>query len=184
MQKVTTLLDYKYIGSFKKPEDCRKYSQEIKGCCGQSAIASILGIGVADVFKAWNVKEENFRNCTSQKEMKQILLLFGYKSKQRSVKDKLTFPKCDLAIIRVSFGDRNQHWMEISKRSHYLGLKKMPSGVRYVFDSFQNFDNKPTNGLWVEHSEYKKVMHNEKMFITSYLELTPTEVKCRHSSHE
>lgn len=168
-------LDWLYIGGFPTPSDCRKYTKDVQGVCGECAIAAVLGKTVKDVFSAWGVLEKDFRHYTSQREMKQILSKLGYDAKQKSVESPITIPHCDLAILRVSFGDyKNKdklHWMEIAKKSHYLGLKKMPSGNIYVFDNFQNFDDKPTNGLWIQISEYYKVMANEKMFITSYLEL-------------
>lgn len=165
-------LDYKYIGNFVRPIDCFEMSMTVDGCCGQCAIAAILDISVIDVFRKWGVSPDNFRHYTSQKEMKEILSRFKYAAVQRSPgKDKIKIPDCDLAILRVAFGDRNAFWMTIAQNSHYIGLKRMPDGSRYIFDNIKQFDNQKTDGLWIEFSEYYKVMAAEKMFITSYLEL-------------
>lgn len=169
------VLEYQYIGGFDTPEDLLRTIKEIDGCCGQCAIASILGIKVMDVFEKWGIDLKTFKHHTSQKEMKQILEILGYDSKQRpSPKDKISIPNCDLGIIRVSFGDRNAHWMQIAQNSHYIGIKKF-HGRRYIFDNIQEFDGKPINGMWIEFTEYYKLMMAEKMFITSYLEILPNQ---------
>ena len=98
--------------------------------------------------------------------MKEIIRSFGFEVKQQGIKNKFSIPKCSLAIVRVSFGNPKQHWIETAKRSHYLALKKF-KGNYYVLDNI-----KVDGGYaWVERTEYRKVIENEKMFITSYLEL-------------
>lgn len=167
-----------YLGDFKKPEDCLEYTKEIIGVCGQASIASILEKDIKDIFDLWGKNPKEFRHFTSQKEMKEILLKCGFVAKQKSIgKNKVDIPEINFGIIRVSYGERNQHWMEIAKRSHYIGIKKMPDGRRYIFDNgFDNFNDKPVNGLWIEVSEYwVKVAMVEKMFVTSYLELNEVE---------
>lgn len=176
-------LDWKYIGGYDTPKDMLHYTRNVRGVCGECAIAAVLGKTVKEVFQAWGKDEKEFRHYTSQKEMKEILSKLGYAAKQKGVDDPIKMPECDLAIVRVSFGDYKTkdklHWMEVARRSHYIGLKRFrPDGLGiYVFDNFETFDGKETTGLWIETSEYYKVMANEKMFITSYLELKPNEVK-------
>lgn len=167
------IIEKNKIGKYRKPKDCFYYSTEIKGTCAETQIAALLGIDTKDVFKKWGVKEKDFRHDTRQKETKEILSLFGYTTMQKSAKtDKKILSECNLAILRVSFGDPNQHWMLTTKYSHYLALKRMPCGERYIFDNFETFDDKQVNGMWIEEQEYyKKIMKTEKMFITSFLEI-------------
>jgi hypothetical protein len=169
---LVTELDSKYIGCFPTPIDSRKYTKEINGCCGQCAIAAITGKMVKDIFAIWGKKEKDFRHYTSQKEMQSILEMMGLKVKQKPApdKDKITFPRVDLAVVRVTYADLKEHWTEIARNSHYLGLKRFGTNY-YVFDNFTEFDGKETNGIWIELSEYYKVLMHEKGHITSYLEL-------------
>jgi len=165
-------LEYSKIGNFPLPPDCHDAVKKIQGCCGQCAIAAVLGTSVMYVFNSWEKIITEFRHYTSQKEMKEILACMGYEAIQHSPgADKFKIPIVDLAILRVSFGDPKQHWMITAQNSHYLGLKRMSDGNLYVFDNIEMFDHEPTNGLWIEYREYYKLMESDKAFITSYLEI-------------
>lgn len=159
---------YNYI---KTPQDTLEYGKRLDGICGEAAIAALLECNLKDVFDAWDIGEDNFRGWTLQKEMKIILSKLGYEVKQRNVKDKNKLPDSDFAIIRVSFGKPDQHWSKTARQSHYLAIKRFMQGW-YIYDNaIDFFDGKPINGCWIEKSEYYKVMKDQDMFITSYLEI-------------
>jgi len=160
-------LNHLYLGSFPIPSGYAKYDVEIKNCCGELAIAGLLNIPVPMVFKKGKIKITDLEKGTSQKKMREILKNLGFKTKQHGVKDKFKIPKCDLAIVRISFGNPKQHWIETAKKSHYLALKKFKSGNYYVLDNMK-IDGKYS---WIERTEFKKVIEADKIFITSYLEL-------------
>lgn len=163
--------DSKYLGSFPIPRGYSKYAEEINNCCGELAIAGLLNISVPKVFEKTGVKITDLVKGTSQKRMREILDKLGFNAKQRGVKNKFRLPKSDLAIVRVSFGDPKQHWIETAKKSHYLALKRFGL-IYYVLDNMK-IDDKYK---WVERIEYSKVIEADKMFITSYLEVKPKEV--------
>jgi hypothetical protein len=168
------IFDCDYIEDFKKPQDCLEYTQKIGGVCGLASIAGLLGVNVLDIFNTWEKDSKDFRHFTSQKEMKHILSKCGFKATQKSIgKNKVAIPNIDFGIIRVSFGEQNQHWMITAKNSHYIAIKKMSDDRRYIFDNgFENFNDKPVNGMWIEVSEYwVKIAMQEKMFVTSYLDV-------------
>lgn len=155
----------------RTPQDVLEYIERLGGICGEATIAALMGINVRDVFSVWGIGEENFKGWTTQKEMRVILDRLGYNVKQKRVKDKYRLPNSDFAIIRVSFGNPNQFWLETASVSHYIAIRKFQQGW-YVYDSAINlFDGKPINGIWIEKSEYYKVMEEQNMFITSYLEI-------------
>jgi hypothetical protein len=171
MQKVT-FDNYNYL---QVPKDVLEYTKRLKGICGEASIASLFECNVKDVFMVWGIGESNFKGWTLQKEMKFIINKFGYDAKQRVIKDKYKLPDADFAIIRVSFGEPNQHWSKTAKESHYLAIKRFKQGW-YIYDnSIGEFDGKPINGIWIEKSEYYKWMEANKMFVTSYIEITGTQ---------
>jgi len=156
----------------RTPKDTLKYVERLGGICGEAAIAALLDCEVKTVFAAWGINESDFRGWTLQKEMRRILDRLGYDCKQKSVEDKKKLPDSDFAIVRVSFGKPDQHWAKTASLSHYIALRRFVQGW-YVYDSaISMFDGKPINGLWIEKSEYCKVIEAEDMFITSYLEVT------------
>lgn len=164
--KVETVINPMCIGDFPIPSGYAKYNLEIKNCCGELAIAALLNIPVPKVFKKANIPIADLKKGTLQKKMKEIIRSFGFEVKQHGVKNKFSIPKCDLAIVRISFGNPKQHWIETAKKSHYLALKKF-NGNHYILDNI-----KVDGGYaWIERTEYGKIIKNEKMFITSYLEL-------------
>jgi len=171
-QKQITFNKYNYL---YVPKDVLEYAKKLGGICGQASIASLLKCNIKDVFNAWGTKEENFRGWTLQKEMKEILDKLGYNAKQKGAKDKNKLPNSDFAIIRVSFGKPEQHWSKTASLSHYIAIKRFQEGW-YIYDNaIDFFEGKPINGIWIEKSEYYKVMEIEEMFVTSYLEITKKE---------
>jgi len=135
MSEPQIIVEYDCIGNWKKPDDCLEYTQKIGGVCGLASIAGLLDKRVIDIFNSWSKKPEDFRHFTSQKEMKQIFFTLGFEAKQKSIgKQKIAIPDIDFGIIRVSFGEQNQHWMLTAKNSHYIAIRKMPDGRRYIFN--------------------------------------------------
>ena len=168
-QKKLIFHNYNYL---KTPQDTLEYAKRLNGICGEAAIAALMDCSLKDVFKAWGIGEDNFRGWTLQKEMKEILDKLGYEAKQKGVKDKDKLPDSDFAIIRVSFGKPEQHWSKTASLSHYIAIKRFQQGW-YIYDNaIDLFDGKPINGIWIEKSEYYKVMKDQNMFVTSYLEIT------------
>lgn len=155
----------------KTPCDCLEYGEKYNGICGEAAIAALLETNLKTVFDIGKIDRETFKGFTLQKDMIRILNNLGYTPIQKKATEKYKLPDCNKAIIRVSFGEPNQHWMKTAKLSHYIAIKRFAQG-RFVYDNAINeFDGKPVNGVWIEESEYYKVMTNQKMFITSYLEV-------------
>lgn len=168
MEQSIVFEKYNYI---QTPPDVLDYAERLGGICGEAAIAALLNITVKKVFETWGIDEKDFKGFTIQKDMRKILEKFGYDVKQKKVEDKFRLPNCDFGIIRVSFGDLKQHYMITANRSHYIAIQRFQQG-RYIYDNaISQFNGNPVNGVWIEESEYYKVMANEKMFITSYLEL-------------
>ena len=161
------------IGHFPIPLGYSKYALEVDNCCGELAIAGVVNIRVPQVFEKGKILKAELSKGTLQKRMREILSNLGYETTQRSVKDKFKIPKCDLAIVRVSFGDPEQFWIETARRSHYVALKR--SGANhYVLDNRVLVDGKHA---WIERIEFRKVIKADKMFVTSYLEIKPKDVK-------
>ena len=160
---------YNYL---QTPKDVLEYADKYNGICGEASIASLLDITVKDVFDKGDINRDTFRGFTLQKEMRKILSKLGCASIQKRVSDKHKIPYCDFGIIRVSFGEPEQHWAKTASLSHYIAIKRFKQG-RYIYDTaIDVFDGNPVNGVWIEESEYYKIMDDQKMFITSYLELT------------
>lgn len=159
------------IGAFPIPQDYSEYHSKVNNCCGELAVAGVLNILVKEVFSKGGVKESDLKKGTSVKNLRIILKKLGFETKQCSVTDKFKIPKCDLAIVRVAFGEPDQHWMKTVKSSHYIALRKFTGMNYYVLDNCAVLDNKEF--VWIEKSEYRKLMVAEKMFVTSYLELKP-----------
>ena len=160
--------NYNYL---QTPQDTLEYAKRLGGICGPAAIAALLECNLKDVFEKGEIDESQFRGWTLQKEMKAILDKLGYDTKQKGVKDKNKLPDSDFAVIRVSFGKPGQHWSKTASLSHYIALKRFKQGW-YVYDNaIDFFDGKPINGIWIERSEYYKVMQDQSMFVTSYLEI-------------
>lgn len=157
------------------PSDVREMCDKYGGVCGESVIASLFHITVKEVFDKWGIEMSKFKGFTTEKEMRVILDKFGYRCIRKRVKDKFSIPKCDFGIIRVSFGNPNDHWHKIARESHYLGVVKYIQG-RYVYDNaIDLWDGKQINGVWIHESEYPKWMKVENMFVTSYLQLINKE---------
>ena len=162
---------YNYL---QVPMDVLDYAEKYNGICGEAAIAALLDITVKDVFDKGNIDRENFRGFTLQKEMRAILIRLGYSSIQKSVDNKFILPDCDFGIIRVSFGTPEQHWGKTSSLSHYIAIKRFMQGW-YIYDNaIDMFDGQKINGIWIDKSEYYKVMKQQNMFVTSYLQLHKT----------
>lgn len=163
---------YNYL---QVPQDVLVYAEKLNGICGEASISALLECNLKDVFDAWGIGEENFRGWTLQREMRIILNKLGYDSQQLGVKDKTILPDSDFAIIRVSFGNPKQHWSKTASLSHYLAIKRFKQGW-YIYDNaIDFFDGKPVNGVWIEKSEYYKVMERQNMFVTSYIQLLPQQ---------
>jgi len=164
-ERVVTFSPFAF-GAFPIPTDYIKFIDKVENCCGQLAIASALNISVMRVFKRAGLKRSDLKTGTRQKKMIEILKLLGCDVKQKGVRNRFRFPRVDLAIIRVSFGHPDQHWIKTAKLSHYITLKRF--GINHYV-----LDNVKVDGRvhWIELSEYYKVMEADKMFITSYLEL-------------
>lgn len=156
------------FGNLPIPADYEEYRVKIDNCCAELALAGLFEVSVSFVFSFAGIKLKDLPKGTSQKRVREILKKWGYKTIQKSVKDKHSIPKCDFAIVRVSFGNPKQFWIETAKRSHYLALKKFNTH-HYVLDNGVIVDGKAHH--WIERNEFKKVMKAEKMFVTSYLEI-------------
>lgn len=167
----TKLVFHKY-NYLETPKDTLEYAARLDGICGEAAIAALMGCNLKDVFEAWGIGEDNFKGWTLQKDMKIILHKLGYEAKQKGIKDKNKLPDSDFVIIRVSFGKPDQHWAKTASLSHYIAIKRFQQGS-YIYDNaIDSFDGKPINGIWIEKSEYYKIMKDRGMFLTSYLEIT------------
>lgn len=160
------------FGYFPIPPGYSKYALEVDNCCGELAIAGALDMPVPHVFEKGKIIKTELGKGTLQKRMREILNNLGYETIQKGVKNKFKIPKCDLAIVRVSFGDPEQFWIETARQSHYIALRR--SGVNhYVLDNVR-IDGKYE---WVLSTEYTKIMKAEKMFVTSYLEIKSKDAK-------
>lgn len=168
-QKQITINRYNYS---QTPPDVLEYAEKYNGICGEASIAALLDMTMKEVFDKGKIDRENFKGFTLQKEIRRILSNLRYSSTQKGVKDKYKLPDCNFGIIRVSFGKPDQHWSKTARDSHYICIRRFNTGIFVYDNAIDIFDDKPVNGVWIEKSEYYKIMEDQDMFITSYLEIT------------